>query len=82
MKYRAFLTLSVLVAAIAAAQDDDNVISGKGTANFIPPFLSAHRIGNSNIFQSPTTGNIGIGTTTPDSTFRVFNSSNSLNSGA
>jgi len=71
MKYRAFLTLSVLVAAIAAAQDDDNVISGKGTANFIPPFLSAHRIGNSNIFQSPG-GNVGIGITAPLFPLHIF----------
>lgn len=78
MKYRAFLTLCVFLAAIAAAQDDDNVISGSGTTNFVPQFLSAHRIGNSNIFQSPS-GNVGIGTTTPDSTLRIVNTGNSVN---
>ena len=52
-------------------------ITGSGTANAVPLFTGSQTIGNSKITQGPT-GNVGIGTTTPDSTLRVFNFSNSL----
>jgi hypothetical protein len=39
-------------------------LTGGGTANFIPKWTTSSNLGNSKIFQS-TTGNIGIGTTSP-----------------
>ena len=67
----------VSLAATVLAQGVDEEIEGVGTTNFIARFLNAHKIGNSSIFQSPN-GNIGIGTTPPDSTLSVFSLSNSL----
>jgi hypothetical protein len=39
------------------------MISGTGTSNYIPKFISYNSIGNSIIYES--TGNVGIGTTIP-----------------
>lgn len=47
----------------AANQIAKNV-SGTGTKNYVPLWLSGSSLGNSNIFQSPA-GEIGIGTITP-----------------
>jgi hypothetical protein len=80
MKYRSIVILGVCVslAATASAQTSnqkvDSAILGSGTPNFIPRFSGTRTISNSIIFQSGN-GNIGIGTTTPDSTVRVFNTS-------
>jgi trimeric autotransporter adhesin len=38
-------------------------VTGKGTTDYVPLWLSATKLGNSNIFQSPA--GIGIGTTAP-----------------
>jgi hypothetical protein len=63
MKYKgiAIVILSVYCAAAASAQEE---IGGAGTPNFVARFTGKYKIGNSNIFQSPS-GNIGIGTTNP-----------------
>ena len=45
-------------------------LTGTGTANFIPKWTTSSNLGNSKIFQS-TTGNVGIGTTTPTATLDV-----------
>lgn len=68
MNYKsiAILIFCASVTATVLAQDDE--IGGKGTPNFIPKFLSSHKIGNSNIFQS-SHGNIAIGTTNPGAAF-------------
>jgi hypothetical protein len=47
-----------------------DVITGSGTANTIPQFTSSTSIGDSPIIQS--NGNIGIGSTSPDSRLEVF----------
>lgn len=39
-------------------------LTGKGTTDYVPLWLSGTKLGNSNIFQS-SAGEIGIGTTTP-----------------
>ena len=59
---------------------DDNEIHGSGTARFIPQFTGSHRLGNSLIFQSAK-AHIGIGTTTPNGKFTVFDTDNSIFSG-
>lgn len=77
MKYKvaAFLIFGVFLVVGASAQDNDNAaIHGTGTTNYVPLFVGAHRIGNSNIFQS-TNGNIGIGSTFPPVPLYVFSSS-------
>jgi hypothetical protein len=61
IKIAAVGALCLFAAATVFAHEE---IEGSGTTNYIPVFTGAHRIGNSNIFQSPD-GNVGIGTTTP-----------------
>ncbi|MCP4709910.1 MAG: hypothetical protein GY869_14905, partial [Planctomycetes bacterium] len=45
-------------------------VTGSGTVNYIPKFLDAMILGDSAIFES-TSGNIGIGTTSPDKELTV-----------
>ena len=45
-------------------------VAGSGTTNFIPRWTSSTGLGNSVIFQS-TTGNLGIGTTSPAATLDI-----------
>jgi hypothetical protein len=73
MKYRsiAILILCVSAAPTVLAQKGDEEIGGAGTPNFIAKFLSAHRIGSSNISQS-LNGNVGIGTTVPLFPLHIF----------
>ena len=73
MKYKsiAILIVCVSLAGTILAQSGDEEIGGGGTPNFIAKFLSKHKIGNSNIFQSPD-GNVGVGTTTPSFAFHVL----------
>jgi hypothetical protein len=66
------LIFCLCLTATAAAQEE---IEGAGTPNFIARFSGTDRIANSNIFQSPTTGNIGIGTTAPLFPLHVFSNS-------
>jgi trimeric autotransporter adhesin len=54
-----------------AKQNSLAAISGTGTTNFIPIWTGSAALGNSKIFQSATTKNIGIGTTTPVTTLDV-----------
>jgi hypothetical protein len=55
---------SVIAPSVAAA------LTGTGKTNYIPLWLSASKLGNSELFQS-TAGNVGIGTTTPTATLDV-----------
>lgn len=73
MKYKsiAILIVCVSLAGTILAQSGDEEIGGAGTPNFIAKFLSKHKIGNSNIFQSPN-GNVGVGTTTPSFALHVL----------
>src|SRR6516162_4731345 len=61
IKIAAVGVLCLFAAATALAQEE---IEGAGTPGYVPLFTGYHKVGNSNIFQSPD-GNIGIGTTTP-----------------
>ncbi len=45
-------------------------LSGGGKTNYVPLWLSATQLGNSELFQS-TAGNVGVGTITPGSTLDV-----------
>lgn len=80
MKYRsiAILVVCVSLAATASAQTSsqnvDSAILGAGTPNFIAKFTGSHKLGNSSIFQSPN-GNVGIGTTSPNSALQVVSNS-------
>jgi len=56
-----------------------NNLSGRGTTDYVPLWLSATTLGNSNIFQSPG-GEIGIGTTAPAATLDVNGAVNSATS--
>ncbi len=72
----AIATFCVALASTASAQTFCEEIGGGGTPDSIARFTGRCKVGNSNIFQSPT-GSIGIGTFNPDSTLTVANSSNS-----
>ena len=52
-------------------------ISGSGTTNYIPLWTNASTLASSAIFQNPTSGKIGIGTTTPQARFDVNDNNNS-----
>ncbi|MBI1926135.1 hypothetical protein HYR99_18020 [Candidatus Poribacteria bacterium] len=54
-------------------------IGGNGTANFIPKFTDATTLGNSSIYE--TSGNVGIGTTTPGEKFTVAGTVESTSGG-
>ena len=75
-----FLAVEVLAQTSTHTQLDNQAASGngaihgRGTANFIPKFLSPNRIVDSNIFQSAE-GSVGIGTTAPLYPLHIFSSS-------
>src|SRR5215469_8753349 len=74
-KITGVVALCLLAATTAFAQwTGEEEIEGAGTANYVPVFTGSHRIGNSNIFQSPA-GNVGIGTTNPLFPLHIFSSS-------
>jgi len=60
IKYR---TGSELLSDIGGQAALTNPVTGTGTTNYIPKFTSSSAIGNSVIYES--SGNIGIGTTSP-----------------
>lgn len=49
----------------------NNKIGGVGTLNYIPKFNSTNTVTNSVLFED-SVGRIGLGTTTPTSTFHIF----------
>ena len=57
-------------AASSFAPGSSATITGGGKKDYVPLWLSSSKLGNSKLFQS-TTGNIGIGTTTPGATLDV-----------
>jgi hypothetical protein len=71
-KFAVVLTLCLLAATTAFAQwTREEEIEGVGTPGYVPVFTGHHKVGNSNIFQSPGT-NVGIGTTTPLFPLHIF----------
>jgi hypothetical protein len=53
-------------------------VSGKGTTDYVPLWLSTTKLGNSNIFQS--SAGVGIGTTSPAATLDVNGAVNAATS--
>jgi hypothetical protein len=80
MKCKSIAILIVCVSlagtVLAQTSNGDDEIGGAGTPNYIAKFLSKHKIGNSNIFQSPA-GNVGVGTTTPGFALHVVSATTS-----
>jgi hypothetical protein len=80
MKYKSIsllifcVSLAAPVLAQSPSKGGDDQIRGGGTPNFIPQFIKKNKLGNSNIFQSPN-GNVGIGTTNPNSALQVVSKS-------
>ena len=83
------VVLAVLsISLFAVAQETAPIpalgtITGSGTLHYVPVFTGKATIGNSKIFQA-TTGNVGIGTTSPQATLDVdgeVNASTSFNLG-
>jgi hypothetical protein len=62
----AFLKASAPGSATAANSSNQTMagVTGSGTVNHVTKWLSATKLGNSNIFDGPA-GNVGIGTTSP-----------------
>jgi hypothetical protein len=56
----------------------NNAISGSGTTDYVPLWLSKSKLGSSKIFQS-TAGDLGIGTTTPAANLDVNGTSDIRN---
>ena len=63
---------------IPNSKSHDWFITGVGTSGSIPVFTAPFEIGDSALFQSPL-GYVGIGTSTPDTKFRVSNNETSVN---
>src|SRR3974377_1213384 len=76
MSFAGLIFCCLLVTATAGAKTsserEDEGIGGAGKPNFLAKFSSKRTIASSNVFQSPTTGNIGIGTTVPTVPLFVF----------
>src|SRR6516225_1368993 len=68
IKILAVVTLCLFAAAAALAQEE---IVGAGTPGYVPLFTGYHKVGNSNILQSPS-GNVGIGWPTPQYPLQIF----------
>jgi hypothetical protein len=66
----AFLKASDPAGAGAQAISPSAAITGSGTVNHITKWLSATKLGNSNIFDG-SSGNVGIATTSPGATLDV-----------
>lgn len=63
----------------AAALSGAPTVSGGGTKNYIPLWLSSSKLGSSKMFQN-TAGDIGIGTTKPNATLDVNGAVNATTS--
>lgn len=55
----------------------NNKIGGSGTTNYLPKFTAAGTIGISKLYQDPTTGKIGLNTTSPVSFLDISNDATS-----
>lgn len=72
--YRVVLALLMFcVPSMLWGQQATPDISGTGSTNYITKWISSTATGKSNIYQSPSTGRIGINTTSPAATFDVAN---------
>lgn len=65
-------------ANIPNSKSHDWFVTGVGTSGSIPVFTAPFEIGDSALFQSPL-GYVGIGTSTPETKFRVSNNDTSIN---
>jgi hypothetical protein len=65
-------------ASVPTAKSHDREITGRGNNGSIPVFTSPTALGASVLFQSPL-GYVGLGTSTPETTFRVVNNEDSIN---
>src|SRR5277367_3439108 len=65
-------------ASTATASNKDSLIVGHGTPGNLARFKNPFELGDSALFQS-SLGYVGIGTTTPETTFRVINNEDSVN---
>ena len=63
---------------VPSSKSHDSFITGVGTSGSISVFTAPFEIGDSALFQSPL-GYVGIGTSTPETKFRVVNDENSIN---
>ena len=54
----------------AIASGAGGAVTGSGTTNYVPKFTGATVVGNSSIFNDAS-GNVGIGTTSPDRTLSI-----------
>jgi len=57
---------------------NNNALSGTGTKDYVPLWLSKSKLGSSNIFQS-TAGDLGIGTTSPAANLDVNGTTDARN---
>lgn len=53
-------------------------LTSSGTTNYIPMFTSASNIGNSKMYQLPTSGLVGVGTLTPKATVHATTATDSM----
>jgi len=74
-------TINPATGAVTCETDDAGSssgggISGSGTTDYIPKFTASDTIANSKIYQDPSTGMIGIGTTNPLKELEIINDFN------
>jgi len=61
-------------AYIASAATWNAKVGGTGTLNYLPLWSSTTTLATSGVYQDPSTGNIGIGTSTPTTIFNIARS--------
>ncbi|HBG78398.1 MAG TPA: hypothetical protein DDW84_06070 [Phycisphaerales bacterium] len=69
MSCRKIITTFVILITILAASSRGDTITGSGTANYLPKFTDSYIVGNSVLYES--SGNVGIGTTSPTNKLTV-----------